>query len=83
MSMLEKDLQEVDLDAAEEALDDTDDVTVEEDAFEKALGREDRQSTQSLDATQIYLNEIGFSPLLTPEEEVYYGRLARKGDPLA
>ena len=61
MSMLEKDLQEVDLDAAEEALDDTDDVTVEEDAFEKALGREDRQSTQSLDATQIYLNEIGFS----------------------
>ncbi|HSP32419.1 MAG TPA: sigma-70 factor domain-containing protein, partial [Halomonas sp.] len=73
MSMLEKDLQEVDLDAAEEALDDTDDdVTVEEDAFEKALGREDRQSTQSFDATQIYLNEIGFSPLLTPEEEVYY-----------
>ncbi|MFB9866504.1 RNA polymerase sigma factor RpoS [Vreelandella sulfidaeris] len=83
MSMLEKDLQEVDLDAAEEALDNTDDEeTVEEDAFEKALGREDRQSTQSLDATQIYLNEIGFSPLLTPEEEVYYGRLARKGDPL-
>ena len=83
MSMLEKDLQEVDLDAAEEALDDTDDdMAVEEDAFEKALGREDRQSTQSLDATQIYLNEIGFSPLLTPEEEVYYGRLARKGDPL-
>tara|TARA_R110002012_G_scaffold60146_5_gene157301 strand:+ start:15755 stop:16723 length:969 start_codon:yes stop_codon:yes gene_type:complete len=81
--MLEKDLQEVDLDAAEEALDNTDDEeTVEEDAFEKALGREDRQSTQSLDATQIYLNEIGFSPLLTPEEEVYYGRLARKGDPL-
>ena len=54
MSMLEKDLQEVDLDAAEEALDDTDDdMAVEEDAFEKALGREDRQSTQSLDATQI------------------------------
>ena len=81
--MLEKDLQEVDLDAAEEALENADDdVAAEEEAFEKALGREDRQSTQSLDATQIYLNEIGFSPLLTPEEEVYYGRLARKGDPL-
>ena len=82
MSMLEKDLQEVDLDAVEEALEDSDDEVIEEDAFEKALGREDRQSNQSLDATQIYLNEIGFSPLLTPEEEVYYGRLARKGDPM-
>ena len=82
MSMLEKDLQEIDLDEVEEALDDADDdATAEEEAFEKALGREDRQSTQSLDATQIYLNEIGFSPLLTPEE-VYYGRLARKGDAL-
>src|SRR5690554_267125 len=38
------------------------------------------QSYRQLDATQIYLNEIGFSPLLTPEEEVYYARLARKGD---
>ncbi len=35
---------------------------------------------KSLDATQLYLNEIGFSPLLTPEEEVYYARLCRKGD---
>ena len=28
----------------------------------------------------MYLNEIGFSPLLTAEEEVYYARLAQKGD---
>jgi len=28
----------------------------------------------------MYLNEIGFSPLLTPEEEVYFARLAQKGD---
>ncbi|MCG5536103.1 RNA polymerase sigma factor RpoS [Ectothiorhodospira mobilis] len=33
-----------------------------------------------LDATRIYLSEIEFSPLLTPEEEVYYSRLAQKGD---
>lgn len=32
------------------------------------------------DATQIYLNEIGFTPLLTAEEEVYYARRAEKGD---
>ncbi|MFC4258739.1 RNA polymerase sigma factor RpoS [Marinobacter lacisalsi] len=35
---------------------------------------------KQLDATQLYLNEIGFSPLLTPEEEVYFARLARKGE---
>lgn len=35
---------------------------------------------KQLDATQLYLNEIGFSPLLTPEEEVYYARLAQKGE---
>jgi RNA polymerase nonessential primary-like sigma factor len=34
----------------------------------------------STDATQIYLNEIGFSPLLTAEEEVYFSRLALKGN---
>ena len=38
------------------------------------------QSYRNLDATQIYLNEIGFSPLLTPQEEVYFARLARKGE---
>jgi len=34
----------------------------------------------NLDATQIYLSEIGFSPLLTAEEEVYFSRLSLKGD---
>ncbi|OGT40191.1 MAG: RNA polymerase sigma factor RpoS [Gammaproteobacteria bacterium RIFCSPHIGHO2_12_FULL_38_14] len=33
------------------------------------------------DATQLYLQEIGFSPLLSAEEEVHYGRLVLKGDP--
>jgi len=33
-----------------------------------------------LDATRLYLNEIGFSKLLTAEEEVHYARLAQKGD---
>lgn len=35
---------------------------------------------KKLDATQIYLNEIGFSPLLSAEEEVHFARLALKGD---
>ncbi len=33
-----------------------------------------------LDATRLYLNEIGYSPLLTAEEEKHYSRLALKGD---
>ena len=33
-----------------------------------------------LDATRLYLGEIGFSPLLTAEEEVYYSRRALRGD---
>lgn len=33
-----------------------------------------------VDATHLYLREIGFSELLTAEEEVHYGRLSQKGD---
>jgi len=35
------------------------------------------------DPTEMYLSEIGFSPLLTAEEEVKYGRLVQQGDPQA
>jgi RNA polymerase nonessential primary-like sigma factor len=35
---------------------------------------------KSLDATQLYLNEIGYSPLLTAEEEVYFSRMALRGE---
>ncbi len=35
------------------------------------------------DATRLYLKEIGFSALLTAEEEVYYARRARKGNDAA
>jgi len=37
-------------------------------------------SRKELDAIQLYLKEIEFSPLLKPEEEIKYGRLAREGD---
>jgi len=35
---------------------------------------------RNLDATQLYLNEIGFSPLLSADEEVYFARKALQGD---
>jgi len=38
------------------------------------------EGSSSLDATQIYLSEIGLSPLLNADEEVYFSRLALKGD---
>ncbi|MCH8501774.1 MAG: RNA polymerase sigma factor RpoS [Aliidiomarina sp.] len=47
--------------------------------LEEALANNSKYQ-RKLDATQLYLNEIGFSPLLTAEEEVYFSRLALKGD---
>lgn len=47
----------------------TDEVPVSQEDFHK-----------NLDATQLYLGEIGFSPLLSAEEEVYFARRALKGD---
>ena len=37
-------------------------------------------SRDQMDATRLYLSEIGFAPLLSAEEEVYYSRRARRGD---
>lgn len=50
------------------------------------LGKESGQAAdeetyqKNLDATQLYLNEIGFSPLLSAEEEVFFARKALRGD---
>lgn len=68
------DVVEVDakLTAEDDDTDQTEDIREEFDA-----------STKSLDATQMYLSEIGFSPLLTAEEEVLYARRALRGDEAA
>jgi RNA polymerase nonessential primary-like sigma factor len=42
-------------------------------------GHTDFGSKKSFDPTQIYLGEIGYSNLLSAEEEVHYARLALKG----
>ena len=57
-------------------------ATAKPDAAETKYSAGDVPDSQ-LDATRLYLNEIGFSKLLTAEEEVYYSRLAQKGDAAA
>ncbi|OKY27699.1 RNA polymerase sigma factor RpoS [Thalassotalea sp. PP2-459] len=49
-------------------------------AEQEVLDKVQDDVPSNLDATQLYLGEIGFSPLLTAEEEVYFSRLALKGD---
>jgi len=59
-----------------------DDVTDDEaeEAEEKVTYSRGEVSERDLDATRLYLSEIGFSPLLTAEEEVYFARRIAKGD---
>lgn len=72
---------EIDPDAEVEELE----VLSEEDSDILALKAANKKSAKSnvqrkvADATQLYLSEIGFSPLLSAEEEVYYSRRALKG----
>ena len=73
-------------DVEDTLLDDVDDDVDDDAAIEVELD-EKKSSFKAgevpdgqLDATRLYLSEIGFSALLTAEEEVFYSRLARKGD---
>ncbi len=45
-----------------------------------ALARDRKFSKGDMDATRLYLNEIGFASLLTAEEEVKYARMALQGN---
>jgi len=72
---LDEDTEETEL-----VLDD-DDAAVEEKVEEETQKFKAGATTGGqLDATRIYLSEIGFSALLTAEEEVFYARKALKGD---
>ena len=52
-------------------------------AEERAAFKVHEPGDAQMDATRLYLNEIGISKLLTAEEEVYFARLAQKGDQAA
>ncbi len=73
----------VELVAADEPDDDIIEAELEDieddlDPFEEILANQD-EIAKNLDATQLYLGEIGYAPLLSAEEEVYFARRALKG----
>jgi RNA polymerase nonessential primary-like sigma factor len=47
--------------------------------FTTAKNKKIAKKPKIIDAIQLYLQEIGFSSLLTPEQEIHYARLARRG----
>lgn len=57
-------------------------IDIDEEDIKEITSRNRRTTVQRkvADATQLYLSEIGYSPLLSAEEEVYYSRRALKGD---
>ncbi len=85
---------EVDLQEDEELLESADDeVEADSDSDSESESEDDKEEKETrryasdeemtaaqMDATRLYLNEIGNSQLLTAEEEVYFARLAQKGD---
>ncbi|MDQ2695144.1 MAG: RNA polymerase sigma factor RpoS [Pseudomonadota bacterium] len=70
-------VDEVDRDDAEETDEESEDSPV--DGSIRSLSGTRDFTQEELDATRLYLSEIGYSPLLTAEEEVHYARLALEG----
>ena len=81
----EIDTDKPDLDAAEDEAfsDDAVGDEADTDAAATAAPQARHAEGEAPDATRLYLSEIGFSPLLTAEEEVYFSRRARSGDEAA
>jgi RNA polymerase nonessential primary-like sigma factor len=70
--------EELDHTLVEDVVDEASDDSSDDE--ESLTGRLEASIERELDATSLYLSEIGASPLLTAEEEVKYARLAQKGD---
>jgi len=78
----EDDKEDVEFEASTDVDDSEEPEVPEKDPAKKAYEAGEVPDSQ-LDATRLYLNEIGASKLLTAEEEVYYARKAQKGDAAA
>lgn len=51
-----------------------------QDSEQKSISSFEEYESASPDPTDLYLREIGASPLLTKEEEIHYGRLVKQGN---
>jgi RNA polymerase nonessential primary-like sigma factor len=58
-------------------------IETEDASNEKIISKTGSSDNKVMDATQLYLSEIGFSPLLTAQEEIYYARRLLRGDEVA
>ncbi len=74
--------QQVEPEALEtnEAIDIAENKKLHED---EALSQQSTYKSKTFDPTRMYLNEIGYTPLLTAEEELKYARLALNNDEAA
>lgn len=77
--MREKKEKILDEDLKESVTDEDDDSAEEMEASEEKT-KEDAKPKDTTDPTKMYLNEIGFVPLLTPKEELRLARKVVKGD---
>jgi RNA polymerase nonessential primary-like sigma factor len=83
-AVLEDDSEDVaDLEPGADDLDSDESEGEAEVAEESGTFEPGEFSDREVDATRLYLKEIEYSSLLTPQEEVHYGRLSRQGDPAA
>jgi RNA polymerase nonessential primary-like sigma factor len=56
------------------------DAIVEQQEEKETVYEAGKVPDSQMDATRLYLSEIGFSPLLSAEEEVHYSRMAQRGE---
>ncbi len=78
---ISEDAEDIDLELAD--LESSENEDLEEDIkpeVDTAASRKAKSRKRDIDPTQLYLIEIGASPLLSAVEEVHYSRLARQGD---
>ncbi len=69
--------EDLDIDSTDSEVENKNNDNIEQQASE---GKAFSINEGDLDATRLYLNEIGFSSLLTADEEKYYSRKALRGD---